>query len=233
MSLWDNILKKWAEQDVPNITLLKFEIGIHFSNCPWFCLKDNYQNTQSGNPLDQTAFHLCCFLQDKPIELVAAYKIYAALKYYSEDWLWNQPLSEAMAKHGENLYGWWNHNAKNILPYTTNCNNYFRNGIKNINEQEDLTIQSANLWKDISREWAIIKIPTYLNKDSNEYNEYHAFSKKEADEREYQQYLRLKNKFEKQCTAYNSAFAKPGRTNKFLQLKSISQLWFYGLTALM
>jgi hypothetical protein len=195
MELWNKIFDKWKKQNVPDVVIRKFEIGQQSPNFPWFSIENNSQYIYSENPLNDTAYHLS-YIQNMDQELIAAYKILAYLRYYSNLTVWSEVLAHAMTKHDKKLYHWWNANAKNILPYTQNCNTYIDKKLY-LNDWEKLVEQSANLWKDIAKEWEIIKIPDHMNSNSPELKDFQDFERKVQDNIEYQQYLRLKNKFEK------------------------------------
>ncbi len=135
------------------------------------------------------------FLKDKDPKLIAAYKIYAYTRYYDLRYAFVDELEKGMNKFDQYLYGWWNGNAKNVLPP---LDHYHIPHDLTRKDWEMVVVYAAEVWKKLSEEWEIIMIPDHMNRDSNEYLEFQEYSQRKTDEIEYQNYLRLKEKFEKE-----------------------------------
>ncbi|MFT3822269.1 MAG: hypothetical protein QM731_00065 [Chitinophagaceae bacterium] len=193
---WNDIYQYWITQDVPNMTFMKFEFGKHSPHSPWFEKKHQSQFYFSDNPILNTGAHLGRHLRNKPQELIDAYKIFAFLRYKELLGLFDI-VKDPFKKHNEDFSGWWNANARNIFPYYESINNYHEiNNFKTPKNIKTIIDAAAQTWKDIANEWALIIIPGYMDRDSEEYNEYWKKINKAVDDKEYAEYLRLKEKFE-------------------------------------
>lgn len=197
MKKWDEIWKLWNKYNVPDIKVRNFLIGEYSSHSPWFSLNSNSQYIFVENPLKQTAYHLAIYLKDKSPELLAAYKLYAFLKCYYSTHILQTQISEVMEKNDEVLYGWWNANARYVIPPIDKHISYIDISPRNVTDKDYkiLIKEAAEVWTQISLEWEIIIIPDYMDRDSLEYEEFQKFSEKLYEDREYQNYLRLKEKF--------------------------------------
>jgi hypothetical protein len=77
---------------------------------------------------------------------VATFKIFAFAKNYSQFDLWRETLLYVMKKNGEDLYGWWNSNAKYVLPSIKNEDEFHYEKPKRLLDWERLIIQSTDCW---------------------------------------------------------------------------------------
>ncbi|MBK9509967.1 MAG: hypothetical protein IPO04_11135 [Cytophagaceae bacterium] len=197
MKNWEKIWNLWQEQNVPNVKTRKFDVSKHNHHYPWFETKENYQPFIDSNPWRDTAYHLSKSLVDKSPELIAAYKIYAFVRNYGLYDFLVEELNFAMRKHNNTLHSWWNGNAKNVLPDISNpvIINY-QNQVQSKDKWKEITIEAAGYWKQLAEEWEIIIIPDFIDRDSEEYENYQNIIRKQYEEKEYQEYLRLKKKFE-------------------------------------
>lgn len=197
MKNWEKIWNLWQEQNVPNVKTRKFDVSKHNHHYPWFETKENYQPFIDSNPWRDTAYHLSKSLVDKSPELIAAYKIYAFVRNYGLYDFLVEELNFAMRKHDNTLHSWWNGNAKYVLPDISNpvIINY-QNQVQSKDKWKEITIEAAGYWKQLAEEWEIIIIPDFIDRDSEEYENYQNIIRKQYEEKEYQEYLRLKKKFE-------------------------------------
>lgn len=99
-----------------------------------------------------------------------------------------------MKKFNKALYSWWNGNAKKVVPP---LNRHHMPHELTSKDWTKVVVQAAEFWKNISEEWEIIMIPKHMDHNSTEYLEYQEYVQKKSDEFEYQNYLYLKEKFEK------------------------------------
>lgn len=193
---WNEIYKYWNSLEVPNMTLVKFEYGKHTTDSPWFEKKRQHQFYHSDNPILQTGFHLGHYLNDKPQELIDAYKIFSYLRYNQLYELFDI-VKEPFKRHNEDQRDWWNSNAKNIFPYYESINNYhFNKRDTSVKDIKAILDAAAHAWKDIANEWSLIIIPNLMIHNSEEYKDYQHKIKQNNEQREYQEYLRLKKKYE-------------------------------------
>jgi hypothetical protein len=197
MKNWDKIYNLWQEQNVPEIKIRKFDLTKHNYYYPWFYIKSKYQPFIESNPLIDTAYHVSNYLLGSDSELVAAYKIYAFVRHYCLYDFLTEELNFAMNKQGKNLYGWWNGNAKNLLPSTERpISLIIFNQSQSKYNWKEVILEAARYWNQIAVEWEIIIIPDFMDRNSEEYENLKNFVKKQSEQREYQQYLSLEAKFE-------------------------------------
>ncbi|MEM9777123.1 MAG: hypothetical protein AAF902_21265 [Chloroflexota bacterium] len=190
---WDEIYSDWQTANVPDIKQIPFDINLYPYALPWYNKEGQYQ-ADTNNPQKRTAFHLINYLQDKPKELIAAYKILAATKHYDCLFFLSKVLIDVFNKYDENVYGWWNGNAKYLLP-TTKLDYDFRviEYSESIPEAIELSIQK---WRELHNEWQLIRLPNLLDIHSSEFIQASAEIERRNNEQEYREYLRLKKKFE-------------------------------------
>ncbi|MBO9727228.1 MAG: hypothetical protein J7623_01185 [Chitinophaga sp.] len=196
---WSSIYEYWISLNVPDVTFIKFNREKHSPHSPWFEKNRQAQFYFSENPILNTGAHLGRYLKDKPKELIAAYKIFAFLRFNQLDDSFNFIIDEPFKKFNENYRDWWNASAKHIFPYYSSINHHYFP--RSFEERKKIQITSiidaaAQAWTDIANEWALIIIPGYMDRNSNELGEYWDAVKKEEDEREFREYLRLKKKYE-------------------------------------
>lgn len=194
MTQWNQIFNYWKGLNVPEVQIRDFIIGENTINSPWYNLKENRQQYFQETPLKETARHLSVTLKYKDQELIAAYKILAYMKYHQSQALFH-PLKEVLDKFYVNpFHGWWHSQARIVLPHSVDYDYTIQ---RNSDEDWRNTIaNAAKTWKDIAKDWAIIKIPDFMNYDSPEYEAFETFSHRKRKEKEYTEYLRLKEKFE-------------------------------------
>jgi hypothetical protein len=199
MKQWDQIYEFWNKLEVPEVKIIDFETGINTIDSPWFSIQEKKQVNYLENPMRETAYHLCICLKDKNPELIAAYKILAYLWSNRQKDLLYDSLSFAMKKYNERTNSWWSLNAVYILPYCNTLHNSdFRISKLTDKDWDKIVTNAAKEWTAIANEWAIIRIPKFMDRDSDEYKLFETYSESVHEQREYQEYLRLKKKFEKE-----------------------------------
>lgn len=192
--MWNKMLNVWDELKVPEILTREFVLKEHSPYLPWYDLKKKYQPMYTENPIRQSAFHLVVYLNGKTNELRTAYKILAYLKEQRKEHIFQDTLIKVMKKHNEAYSGWWHPNAKNVLPYAESLNDLLEK--ITVKDWEEVTIKSAKVWTELAQNWSIVIIPEYMDRDSHEFKEYQNCITKKYEEREYENYLRLKEKYE-------------------------------------
>ncbi|MBS1941157.1 MAG: hypothetical protein JST38_09790 [Bacteroidetes bacterium] len=194
--LWKKMWSLWQESEVPPVRIIDFRFGKDIIQWPWYSLAQNKQVGYVNTPMQSTAYHLCSYLKDKDQELIAAYKIHAFLVANHMAEFPYHDLDHAMKKHGENLHGWWSPNSIHVLPYVQKDDYWVRARPYTNRMWREVVTRAATEWQAISQEWAVIRIPKFMDTDSPEYREIAEHSRKLHEEREHQEYLRLKKKFE-------------------------------------
>lgn len=193
MKTWDEVYKIWQDGNVPSIEIIKFELGKHHPQLPWIDLKDGRQYG-SGNVCYSTAWHIFKFISTSPKEFQAAYKIYAYCRErnYSQFW---KILSPVFEKYDYHLGGWWNGNARKVLPhYEHKLRTY--DYLRPTSLELGIVVKGAiEAWTHIAQNSAIIRIPDWMDFDSAEYEEYRNAVDKAREDQEHSEYLRLKKKF--------------------------------------
>lgn len=197
LKTWKEIYAYWKSLEVPELTLIDYEFGKHSTYSPWFDKEEKRQAYHSDNPILDTGRHLGSYLRNKPQELKDTYKIFAFLRYKGLYGFFDL-VEEPFSKYDTDTRGWWSSQAKNLFPYFQIDSEYFdyRNLTNNSKNIQTLLDKAAETWKDISKRWALVIIPDLMDSDSEEYSNYCDQSKKLHEDREYQEYLRLKAKFE-------------------------------------
>jgi hypothetical protein len=194
---WEDTYKYWVTANVPDVELISFDIKKHSPYFEWYNKKEKSQLHYHDKPVKQTAFHLGKYLKDKDPELITSYKIFSVLKYLDlYEYIGN--IEAGFSKFNENLYGWWSPNAKHLFPYFENINNSNFSKRKHRNADWKIIVDIiAEFWTELEKSLAIVIIPELMDHDSSEYKAYNNFEESIEEQRQYQQYLRLKEKFEK------------------------------------
>lgn len=205
---WETVYDYWKTLDVPEVQIVKFEIGEHYNSyvsAPWVELKSNRQFPVS-NPQSDTAAHICRKLNNVTDEMKALFKIHTFVKTEGLNRFDHESISTKwMESGGMNNFG-WGQNAKNLLPleYVTIPDHYqdlwrFEGNVEIKNEPEswkEIIEACALAWTAISEQLGVIRLPDWMDKDSDEYKNYQAFVSVEHDKRDRLEYERLKRKFE-------------------------------------
>lgn len=194
MTQWNQIYIYWNGLHVPDVAIHDFVIGVNTINSPWYDLKKNCQQHFQETPLKETARHLAITIRDQDPELIAAYKILAYMKYHQSQALFH-PLKEVLEKFGVNpFHGWWHSQARIILPHSVDYDYTIQRNPEV--DWRNTIANAAKTWIDIAKDWAIIRIPDFMDYDSLEYEAFETFSQSQQKEKEYREYLYLKEKFE-------------------------------------
>jgi|GEM_PF-6584040 len=195
---WEDTYKYWLALSVPDIEFITFDREKHNPYFEWYDKEEKDQLHYHDNPIKQTAFHLANYLKDREGELIAAYKIFSILKYFNL-YEYNNKIEPAFSKYHEELYGWWSPNSKYLFPYFEGINDFELSRRSHQSADWKTIINTAaKFWTEIANHLSIVIIPELMNHDSAEYKAFSDFEKSIEDQREYQQYLRLKEKFEKE-----------------------------------
>jgi hypothetical protein len=195
---WQKIYSYWESFNVPEVTTIKFDYEKYFCDVPWYSIEVKRQVVHENSPVKDTAYHLAVCLKNKNPKLIAVYKIYAFLRNYGLSNLLTDILVFAFKKDDEEINGWWSYNAKYLLPdvdfYASDYGLH-----KNMSDKDwkKIVEVSAQLWKLLAEKWCIIMIPKFLDINSVDYKIYNELSEKKFEEKEFQEYLRLKEKYEK------------------------------------
>lgn len=193
---WNLVLERWRAASVPEVQIIPFELGKHRPGLPWYSLEDNRQSLLYENPVVGTAYHLVEYISQADTEFKAAYKLYAFCRLWDLDGFSSYVLQPLFEKHGEKLYGWWNANARHVLP-PTNARFFFDDFRfpRQAAEWTRIVEEAALTWTAIAQEWAIIRIPAWLDRSSPEFKAFEEHENSRAEERERQEYERLRKKY--------------------------------------
>lgn len=194
---WDDTYKYWLALDVPDVEFLTFDLEIHNPYFEWYDKKEKRQLRYNDNPIKQTAFHLGSYLKGKEKELISAYKLFSIIKY-SDHYEFTDKIEHCFLRYKEDMYGWWSPNSKKLFPYFEGINDFeLRGGRRYSVEWKALIDAAAKFWTEIANSLSIIIIPELMEYNSTERKAFDDYNNKREEQREYQQYLRLKEKFEK------------------------------------
>lgn len=171
MTSWHIVYETWTSHEVPEVSIMPYKNDLHRFASPWWSVKHDEQARYSESPYNDTACHLASVLPHQPIELIAAYKLYAFLRLVGAAHTMAEILSEPHKKYGFSLHQWWHSNAKNVLPFTEGApENEFT--ISRSNNWETLVNCAAIKWTQIALEWKVIRLPSFMDPDSDERREY-------------------------------------------------------------
>jgi len=195
MTSWHIVYETWASHEVPEVSIMPYKIDLHRFPSPWWSVKHDEQARYSESPYNDTARHLASLLPHQPKELIAAYKLYAFSRLVGAAHTMAESLSEPHERYGFSLHQWWHSNAKNVLPFTEGApENEFT--ISRGNNWETLVNCAAIKWTQIALEWNVIRLPDFMDPDSDEKREYEKLAHKMHEQHERNEYLRLKKKFD-------------------------------------
>jgi len=195
MKSWSEVYSYWQEAVVPDIEEVPFDYSKYPYALPLFNIEQDSQIAHHNKPKRTTAYHLLSYLRGKDPELKVAYKVLAYGWHYDYVSLLYPMLKEVFERHDETTHGWWSRNSKYLLPSTA-CDEWSAFPPKKLTTEKAVVDGAIKKWTELHKEWRLIKLPEYLDRDDPERIKFEeAISKVELD-REYQQYLRLKNQFE-------------------------------------
>jgi hypothetical protein len=195
MTSWHNVHELWDSHQVPEVSIIPYNFDLHRFPSPWWSVTKDGQSMYRESPYNETARHLASVLPHQPKELIAAYKLCAFLRLVGAAHAMPQFLAEPHIRYGFKPHQWWHSNAINVLPFT-------ENGPENSlvfsrsNDWEVLTSGAATKWTQIAREWRVIRLPSFMDPDSDEKREYDKLAQEMHEQHERNEYLRLKKKFE-------------------------------------
>lgn len=202
---WTTVLEAWEESSVPEVAIVDFKIGEHYPSLPWLDRHTGKQYVGSSSPQISTAYHLCVLLPREPAELRTAYRLNAFCWHHQIKVFPEYVLRSVFKKFGSDLYEWWNRNAKYVLP-PLDSRDYYKlfsqvNQLSGSNWSQtkywkEIVSAAALTWRLIAEEWAVIRIPKFMDYDSAEYKEYQNYLHALHENREREEYERLKRKFE-------------------------------------
>jgi len=193
---WDEVLDAWKSARVPDVEVWNFKPLEHHPDLPWVQKQSGQQYADITSPERGTAYHICVVLPQQPSELKIAYYLYAFWRQYNLLSLCVDVLSPVFLRNNSSLYAWWNHNARYVLPPVDSRGISFDIDFE-LKEQdrEHLVHRASLLWRQVAEETAVLKIPQWMDRSSEEYQLYqwHLAETREAKERA--EYERLRKKF--------------------------------------
>lgn len=202
---WSTVYEYWRQFDIPEVEVVSFEIGVHFSREPWLRVSNNTQ-LNSSNPQIDTARHICNQFETCNDEIKALYKLYTFLVSRGFELFRYNSIDKAWRTSGAAREFDWGINAKHLLPYVAFPSTLSRGELERLTWDYE-SRRRPEMWKQIvelcSLEWAaiagelaVIRIPLWMDFDSEEYAKYTRYIKELAEERERLEYERLKRKYE-------------------------------------
>ena len=202
---WHTVYEYWRLFDIPEVEVVAFEIGVHFPMEPWLKRTKNRQ-LNSSNPQIDTARHICNQLKTCDDELRALYKLYTFLVSRDFRQFRYNSLDKAWSVSGAARQFHWGINAKHLLPNVEFAPTARRIELEKLNWDDELhrrpeiwkqVVELCSLeWATIAEELAVIKIPQWMDFDSEERAKYDNYQKEQAEKLERLEYERLKRKYE-------------------------------------
>lgn len=194
---WQVMLNAWHKAGVPDVQIINFEIGQHHANSPWLDLQDGRQHSGMSSPQTNTAYVVCKVFPTLSEEAKAAFQLYTYGVAEGIDWV-HEVLWPFWETEGCHAGKYWHPNTKHLLPYveTSRSHSYMQVDYGPENWRE-VVAQATETWTAIAANWAVIRIPDYMDHKSIEYKEYYRHVDRRSEQREREEYERLKRKFEK------------------------------------
>lgn len=195
---WSAVYDLWEKAEVPEVTEVPFQIGEHYPSLRWMSLSSGKQVDLGNNPTESTAYHLIEYLKGKPSELRAAYKLYAFCRSEDLSMFPTFVLAPAMEQHGDVLHGWWNANAKHVLPWIENDRSRLAFDMRGKDQKkrwQEIVQEAARVWSLIAKHWGVVRTPDLMDRNSQEYKTYQAYLHDAHEKRERMEYERLKEKY--------------------------------------
>lgn len=194
---WQKVYELWLSQNVPMLEVRKYDPNLSYFSVwvdkvprpgSWFT---------SSNPQNDTARFLLKKEFISNPEVHAAFAILAYLKSQQEQqrcsWEFAYNLKEATEsalKSAGQLYYFWSGNAKHVL---VGIADFERQG--KFGSWQEFVLEAAEYWTIAAEQLALVRLPKYMERDSDEFQESIARSEIEFEQKERAEYERLKRKY--------------------------------------
>jgi hypothetical protein len=168
---WHDVLDVWNVVCPPDVEIIPFVIGTHRSNMPWLRRKTSHQ-TATSSAQDATAYHLCVVLPRVAPECLAAYKIHACCREREAYRFTYNVIEPIFQAHGLSSGDFWTGGTKILLPDLRGLVHF--GGIDEDDVQAQLVEwptlvkDAAAHWSAVANEWALVRIPRFLDRSSAE-----------------------------------------------------------------
>jgi hypothetical protein len=182
--------------NVPALEFRTFVPGTHLPGSAWIRKSNGHQMLYVTNPLADTAWHLAKTLRTLSPELVAAYKLHASCVSHQIGQFHYEVVAQWFKAIGEEMYGWWGPNARHVLPHVEAPYWPHEQRGNDPSHWRKVVELSADEWRAIAEQWAILLVPGLMEPGSPEDREAQAFFEARQDERDRAEYERLRTKFE-------------------------------------
>lgn len=189
---WRKVFQAWSSYNVPDITITPFDRTKHRAFGPWLEKKTGEQ-LLSENPPISTAREICCGDIRDNEENYAAFRLFAFshalhLKRMSVD---VEMLSRKVLNKTVNPEQWyWAKNSKRVLPFIDD-----QVYLSDRQNWQEIVRLAAVTWTSIAKRFEIVRVPTFMDKNSSEYQAWMDFSLQEHEKRELVEYQRMKEKY--------------------------------------
>jgi hypothetical protein len=195
---WSEILERWRERDVPEVDLLPFDFSIHYPGCPWYSRIDSHQLVRTTGPRFQTAGHLVKLVESDKANALLALKLLTVCREAGVTDFPVDVLGPVFAQVDLHISSWWDGNARHLLPpldWSIARPHRLPSTLRP--DWPTIVDVAANRWTQVAHEWAVIKIPDFLDSSDPVRIGYEEWQDRLAEERERREYERLKAKFER------------------------------------
>jgi hypothetical protein len=193
---WREAFDYWKSFDVPPMMFERFVPGKHVPNSPWISRSSGNQMINLTNPQVDTAWHLAKTLRHATPEFVALYKLHASCVFHDITGFEHEVVVPWFKAIGEEVYGWWGRNARNVLSYTDRSDWPYDERGNDPSHWRRIVDYSANEWRSLAEHWAILLVPGLMEEGSIEDLEAEAFFRARQEERDRAEYERLRTRFE-------------------------------------
>jgi len=198
LSSWNAVLDVWKEFKVPFVEVRKFDTKLHYPSLCWvYKVNKPGYIIHTSNPQNDTAWQLVKGIVIQNEEVFTAFAIHAYLIHadHRSDYITREVLSilvrDKLAKVDSPHYGYWHSNAKRVLPYVDIGPNYW----EKIESWRDWVEKAARYWIAIANQLAVVRIPNFMDSNSQEYQEWREYQKANEEAEERKLYEQLKNKY--------------------------------------
>lgn len=193
---WKKVKDRWSDHRVRDVGIRRFQVGTDHGDYPWFDLTTGRQYFGNSNPQVGTAYHLCCSLARFSNDLHIAYKLYAFLRA-EEMSIPYGTLGPIFQNEQSHLSHWWNGNAVHVLPpLEYDWAERDKYVVERDAKWTEVVDKAAAVWGLIAEQWAVIRIPDWMDRDDPDLTKYWELVRANSEARERAEYERLKKKYE-------------------------------------
>ena len=195
---WEEVRSAWESLEVPDVTIVPFDIGTHYSSLPWVSLATGKQLIDNTSPNRWTARALCEDYPNLSEDHRIAFKLLTVARRYQLDVI---KIRLLLKVPGFDIRDWWSANSIYVLPPTDYTFPTQLVELHRFDERpaarawREFVAASADVWKAMAARWAVIRIPDFMDYDGSERAAWDAHLASEREKRERAEYAYLRTKY--------------------------------------